>query len=337
MLRCGSVIGFDDVPMAELATLSLAEWPTDECKLQLLFGAVRMRHTVWILLMGATIFGSHLPSAAAKEIPLHDGWSLQSACKVSDSATTISSPEYRPVGWLTVSVPTTVLAAQVAAGVYKDVYFGMNLRSVPGASYPIGENFSNLPMPADSSYHCGWWYRKRFDLPTAEPGGRFALQFDGINYSADIWVNGVRIADQSQVRGAYRTYEFDVTQAVRTGMKNVVAVQVFAPTERDLGMNWVDWSPMPPDKNMGLWSDVRLVTGGPVAVRGHTAVWLRISRTTTADCRLLTVTADLRNGSSHGVPGRGGCRRCWPSSLTAGQHSGWRNGLHYLLPRFFPS
>ena len=314
MLRCGSVIGFDDVPMAELATPSLAEWPTDEGTLQLVFGAVRMRHTVWILLMGATIFGSQLPSAAAKDIPLHDGWSLQSACKVSDPATTISSPEYRPTGWLTVSVPTTVLAAQVAAGVYKDVYFGMNLRSIPGASYPIGENSSNLPMPADSPYHCGWWYRKRFDLPAAEPGGRFALQFDGINYSADVWVNGVRIADQSQVRGTYRTYEFDVTQAVRTGTKNVVAVQVFAPTEKDLGMNWVDWNPMPPDKNMGLWSDVRLVTGGPVAVR-HTAV-LTHFEDDNLQTALLTVTADLRNGSARAYRAR------WlPTLLAVVSHS----------------
>src|SRR5271166_6191499 len=190
-----------------------------------------MRHTTWILLMGSMIFASHSLSVMAKEIPLHDGWSLQSACKVSDPATTISSPEYRPAGWLAASVPTTVLAAQVAAGIYNDIYFGMNLRSIQGTSYPIGENFSNLPMPADSPYRCGWWYRKQFDVPAVEAGGRLSLQFDGINYSAEIWVNGIRIADQSQVRGAYRTYEFDITQTVHGGMKNVVAVQVFAPTE----------------------------------------------------------------------------------------------------------
>jgi exo-1,4-beta-D-glucosaminidase len=260
-----------------------------------------MRRTVWTLLMGVTLVGSHPHTAAAKGIPLHDGWSLQSACKVSDPGTTISSPEYRPTGWLAVSVPTTVLAAQVAAGIFKDVYFGMNLRSIPGASYPIGENFSNLPMPADSPYRCGWWYRKQFDLPATEPGGRFALQFDGINYSAEIWVNGKRMADQSEVRGAYRTYEFDITQAVHTAGKNILAVQVLAPTEKDLGMNWVDWSPMPPDKNMGLWSDVRLVNGGPVAVR-HAAV-LTHFEDDGLQAAMLTVTADLRNGSARAIQG----------------------------------
>jgi exo-1,4-beta-D-glucosaminidase len=251
--------------------------------------------------MGATIFGSQSRSAAAKEIPLHDGWSLQSACTVSDPGTTISSPDYHPAGWLALSVPSTVLAAQVATGAYKDVYFGMNLRSIPGASYPIGENFSNLPMPADSPYRCGWWYRRQFDVPTVEPGGRFTLRFDGINYSADIWVNGKPIADQSQVRGAYRTYEFDISPNIHPGAKNVVAIQVFAPTEKDLGMNWVDWSPMPPDKNMGLWSDVRLVNSGPVTVR-HSAV-LTHFEDDTLQTALLTITADLRNGSARAIQG----------------------------------
>ncbi len=260
-----------------------------------------MRRGVWILLTGVTVFGSYAHLAMAKEVPLHDGWKLQSACKVSDPGTVISSSGYRPMGWLAASVPSTVLAAQVAAGVYKDVYFGMNLRSIPGASYPIGENFSNLPMPADSPYHCGWWYRKQFDVPAAELGRRFSLQFDGINYSADIWVNGQRIADQSQVRGAYRTYEFDVSQAVHPGANNVVAFEVFAPTEKDLGMNWVDWSPMPPDKNMGLWSDVRLLSSGPVSVR-HTAVFTHFEDDT-LQTACLTVTADLRNGSARAMQG----------------------------------
>ena len=237
----------------------------------------------------------------AKEIPLHDGWGLQSACNVSDAGAAISSPDYNPARWLAASVPTTILAAQVAAGLYKDVYFGMSLRSIPGASYPIGENFSNLPMPPDSPYRCGWWYRKQFDVPAVEPGGRFSLQFDGINYSADIWVNGKRIADQSQVRGAYRTYEFDISQLIHAGAKNVVAVEVFAPTEKDLGMNWVDWSPMPPDKNMGLWSDVRLMESGPVAVR-HTAV-LTHFEDDTLQTALLTVTTDLHNESARAMEG----------------------------------
>jgi exo-1,4-beta-D-glucosaminidase len=82
-----------------------------------------------------------------------------------------------------------------------------------------------------------------------------------------VWVNGRRIADSTQVAGAYRTYEFDITAAALPGKANVVAVETFAPTETDLGINWVDWNPCPPDKDMGLWGAVDLVTSGPVSVR----------------------------------------------------------------------
>jgi exo-1,4-beta-D-glucosaminidase len=240
-------------------------------------------------------------AAMAKEVILHEGWTLQSACKLTDSGALISSAAYHPAGWLMASVPSTVLAAQVAAGIYKDIYFGMNLRSIPGTDYPIGTIFSKLPMPADSPYRCGWWYRKQFVVPAGEPGNRFSLQFDGINYSADIWLNGRRVADQSAVRGAYRTYEFDVSRDIHPGATNVVAIEVFPPAENSLAMNWVDWNPMPPDKDMGLWGSVRLVSSGPVTVR-HTAVFTHFEDDTLATA-LLTVTADLHNASDDALQG----------------------------------
>ena len=42
----------------------------------------------------------------------------------------------------------------------------------------------------------------------------------------------------------------------KPGKTNVLAVQIFAPTETDLAITFVDWNPAPPDKNMGLWRDV---------------------------------------------------------------------------------
>ena len=165
----------------------------------------------------------------------------------------------------------------------------------------MGEDFSNLPMSQDSPYHCGWWYRKAFRVPAADRGKTFWLNFGGINYSADIWVNGKQIAARSQVAGAYRTYEFDVTDSVDPGTENVVAVETFAPTETDLGINWVDWNPAPPDKDMGLWGPVSLVTSGPVSVRSPmAATHLPDDSLKEAD---LTVYGELRNATAHAVHG----------------------------------
>lgn len=239
-------------------------------------------------------------AAFGSETPLHDGWKLQSACKLTATGQNISAATYQPEGWISATVPSTVLAAQVAAGEFKNPYYAMNLRNIPGTSYPIGKNFSNLPMPQDSPYHCGWWYRKVFRIPAAEKGKTFWLYFGGINYRADIWLNGKLIANRDKVAGAYRTYEFNVTDYLTRG-DNVVAVETFAPTPLDLGINWVDWNPAPPDKDMGLWGPVSLRTSGPVAVRSPmAATHFTDSSLHEAD---LTVYGELHNASDKPVRG----------------------------------
>jgi len=239
---------------------------------------------------------------AADVTRLHDGWRLQSACDLQASGDTISGPDFSTNGWIGATVPTTVLAAQVAAGLFPDPYFGDNLRKIPGTSYPVGENFANLPMPADSPYRCGWWYRDAFTAPQVTAAGRrFWLHFGGINYRAEIWLNGHKIADSGQIAGAYRTYDLDVSGILKPGEGNVLAVEVFAPTEKDLGINWVDWNPAPPDKDMGLWGDVDLTTTGAVALRSPMVVThlpeenLQIAE--------LTVEAQVQNASDKDVQG----------------------------------
>jgi exo-1,4-beta-D-glucosaminidase len=226
----------------------------------------------------AVCAGQTSPPAAERSQTL-SRWSLASACAVKDGGEAISEAGYRSAGWKQVSVPSTVLAAQLAAGEFNklpssepgvrrfDPYFGMNLREIPGTSYPVGTFYSNQEIPASSPYACGWWYRAEFRLERVHGHGTHTwLRFAGINYSGEIWVNGQRIADRKRVAGAYRRYEFDVTEFVKPG-ENVVAVETFAPGAKDLGINWVDWNPCPADKDMGLWGAVKVLRSGPVTLR----------------------------------------------------------------------
>ncbi len=248
------------------------------------------------------LFAVPFAASAATVTPLRDGWRLQSACVAKADGATISAPGFATRDWLKTSVPSTVFAAQTADNVYPDPYFGMNLRNVPGVSYPIGANFSNLPMPGDSPYRCGWWYRTEFKASAdASHDQRLWLHFGGINYRGDIWVNGQRIADETTVAGAYRTYDFDVTDFVKSGETNVLAVETFAPSEKNLGINWVDWNPCPPDKDMGLWGNVDLVQTGPVTLRSPLAVTHFTDESLSAAD--LTVYAELRNATAHSVRG----------------------------------
>ncbi len=224
---------------------------------------------------------------------------MQSSRKVDESGEALSKPEFQPKGWYTVTVPTTVVSALGKNKVLPDPFFGMNLRQFPGVGYPIGANFSNLPMPPDSPYLIPWWYRKTFTLPADYKGKTIWLNFRGINYRANLWLNGKQVANSDQVAGAWRTYEFNVTAFAKPGAENVVAVEVFAPTETDLAITFVDWNPAPPDKNMGLWREVYLRASGPAAVR-YPAV---ISHVDASGNAQLTVTALLKNSTDHSVKG----------------------------------
>ncbi len=237
----------------------------------------------------------------AEQITLHDGWEVQSSSKVSGSGDKVSLEGFDTKGWYKTSAPKTVFAVLVENGVYRDPYFGMNLRSVAGIEYPIGGQFANLDMPADSPYAVPWWYRKEFEVPKQFKGHTAWMAFAGINYRAEIWINGKKVAGADQVVGAFRRYEFDVTDFIQAGRKNVVALSVSAPKAGELGITFVDWNPAPPDKDMGVWQEVVLSESGPVSLR-HAFVDtdLDLPGVETAH---LTVRAQLQNSSNEVVKG----------------------------------
>src|SRR4030095_550962 len=255
---------------------------------------------LFVTLSGSASFSWAASPSGSTVIPLQKGWSVQSSAKATEFGEEISSKVFQPKGWYVTTVPTTVVNAQVESGELPDPYFGMNLRKYPGMTYPIGLNtFNNFPMDKDSPYARSWWYRTEFELPAAYKGKTAWLHFKGINYRANLWVNGKKLADAKDVAGAYNIHEFDVTSFVAAGAPNVLAVEVFAPTEKELGINWVDWNPAPPDKDMGIWGDVYLTASGPVSVRSPQIV------THFPDASLkqadLTVMVELKNASEKSV------------------------------------
>jgi len=260
-------------------------------------------------LLGAALILLAVPACAqqarigvahgSSRMTLAGGWSLQSSSKVEATGAAISTPGFQVRGWHSVTVPTTVVAALVKDKFLPDPYVGMNLRKLPGVSYPIGAKFSNLPMPPDSPYLVSWWYRTQFRIPAQYEGKAIWLHFGGINYRANIWLNGKQLANSDEVAGAWRTYEFNVTGKTKAGAENVLAVQVFAPTENDLAITFVDWNPAPPDKDMGLWREVYLSACGPVAIRFPSVS----SHVAAANDAQLTVASLLKNATQEAVKG----------------------------------
>ena len=179
------------------------------------------------------------------------------------------------------TLPSTVLGGLVADHEYPDLYVGTNLRNV-----------------WEPRFQVPWWYRTEFELDDV-PGARTQLHFDGINYRADVYLNGTLVAGSDRVAGAFRTYTFDVTDVVHPGT-NALAVRVYpVDPKHDLTITWIDWSPLAPDHGMGIWHDVWLTRTGGVTVRDPQVVSdLPLPATDHAD---LTVTATVHNAGDSPV------------------------------------
>ncbi len=223
--------------------------------------------------------------ARPTELELKKGWLIQSGDRVTASGQIISREAFTAKGWYSASVPSTVLGSLVADGVFKHVFRGKNLDSVP-----------------DSIFVNPWWYRTSFRLPSKSTSGNHAiLKFLGVNYSADIWLNGHLIAGRDSVLGGFRQFEFDITRFAVFGGINVLAVKVYRPGPGAVTLGFVDWNPRPPDHDMGLWRPVVVRLCGDVAI-SRPFVATKVD-TATLKRAWLTVSAELANLTDHTVEG----------------------------------
>jgi len=214
---------------------------------------------------------------------MEDGWYIRSSASCKQAGEIISTPGFSVEGWYKTPVPTTVLAALVKNNLYKDIYFAKNLEKIPG-----------------DQFQQSWWYRKEFNLEALPSVSNARLVFEGINYRANIWLNGKKAASSDEIIGSFRIFDLDITSFIHAG-KNILAVEVFPPKKGDFTIGFVDWNPAPPDKNMGLWRGVKLRLSGPVSLN-HPFVQSKINLET-LDQAALTVNVDLVNHSKHQVSG----------------------------------
>ena len=217
-------------------------------------------------------------------VNLGDLWNIQSSEKAKGTGEEISRPGFKIDGWHPAVVPSTVLGTLVQNNVHRDIFFGKNLASVDAAAFDVA-----------------WWYRKEFTVPTLPGLTRTRLEFDGINYRANIWLNGRLVADAATTFGPFRRFVVDVTADVRRTEKNVLAVEVFPPRKGEPAIGWVDWNPAPPDRSMGLFREVRVRATGDVSIENPFVV-TKLDLPSLKEARL-TVSAELVNHSGADVAG----------------------------------
>src|SRR5215472_18151797 len=234
----------------------------------------------------------------AKSIELPRGWEIQSSCEVKVTGDQVSQTGFSTTGWHKTTVPNTVVGTLVDDKTYPDPDYGTNLKNLPGMNYSSATFFANQDMPDGSPFKCSWWWRYEFVVPAKFANKNVAIRFPGINYRANVWFNGQKIADAKDIAGTFRIFEFDLTRLVKAGEKNVIALEISAPGKQDLGITWVDWNPTPPDKDMGIWKEVTVTSSGPVAIRNP---FVKVQLNSAAAD--LTISIDARNDSAASLKG----------------------------------
>jgi hypothetical protein len=243
-----------------------------------------------------------------KPVTLSSGWQLADVEKASQPGETISSTGYKTDGWRAATVPGTVLTSLVNDGVYPEPTYGENNRP------------ESIP---ESLNKASYWYRTVMEIPANYAGRHIWLNFDGINYSSEIWVNGTEVGT---TRGAFIRGKFDVSKLVHPGQKAVLAVHVWPqphPGESHehtirtgMGHNggesaidgpaflctigW-DWIPAIRDRDAGIWRKVYLSATGSVLVKDPLVTTdLPLPKTDSSD---IGVQATLENVSDQPVKG----------------------------------
>ncbi|HKE79129.1 MAG TPA: hypothetical protein VKB54_07465, partial [Solirubrobacteraceae bacterium] len=138
---------------------------------------------------------------------LTSGWKVQSSAVATDPGSAISDPGYSTAGWLPISQPETLMAALVENNRYPNIFFSDNLAKVDPSQFDVN-----------------WWYRDQLQIHPRE-GQHTFLVMNGVASRANLWVNGTKVADQSQLQGSYSRLEFDITPYARDG-DNAIALDV---------------------------------------------------------------------------------------------------------------
>ena len=233
------------------------------------------------------------------------GWKLQRESQVQNPGVVISKAGYKDPDWVVATVPGTILTSYLNAGALPDPNYGQNQLHI-----------------SDSFFYSDFWYRNEFTPPAAAPGQQQWLNFDGINWKANVFLNGESLG---RIEGGFMRGRFNVTGKLIPGQPNAIAVRVEKeatpgsakqktfespgpnggapgadnPTYHS-SIGW-DWIPTIRGRNTGIWGDVYVETTGAVTLENpfvHST--LPLPNTASAD---IFVEVDLVNHANSAIQG----------------------------------
>jgi len=192
---------------------------------------------------------------------LNSGWLCANVKEVNANGLQISEKGFAVSSWMNATVPGTVLTTLLNNKKVPDPFYGMNNEKIADI-YKTGNDYYT------------YWFVKDFD-EKAIGNEQVWLQFRGINYKADIFLNGKKVNPQI-IEGMHLRSQFNITKLLAANGKNRLAVIVHPPdvvgnpnggqggdgtiargltTQYTAGWDWIQ--PIR-DRNTGIWDKVTI-------------------------------------------------------------------------------
>jgi exo-1,4-beta-D-glucosaminidase len=215
---------------------------------------------------------------------LSSDWKMQPADKLNNvDEMSVSLNDFNADSWYEAVVPGTVLGSLATKKVVEDPYFGINMQKVDA---------SQFKQP--------WWFRKSFHLTAEDLGKKISLRFNGINYRADLYLNGKKVVGMDSFAGAFRMFTFDISNFVKEG-KNTLALKILQHADGEYSIGFVDWNPLPIDRNMGIFREVILEINEGIKIRSP-FVYSKVNKENLKDADLF-IQSELINSGDATVKG----------------------------------
>jgi exo-1,4-beta-D-glucosaminidase len=241
----------------------------------------------WIFFAGFFLVSSCTrpePKNQSQVISLKSDWKIQSSEKLAGTEDkSISENGFDVSGWYEGVVPGTVMGALSDFKVIEDATFGINMKNMD-----------------PTQFQKPWWYRSTFKITEDDLLKNVSLRFNGINYRADLWVNGNKIADSDKFAGSFRMFSFNINPYIKAG-ENTIALKISQYADGEYLLGFCDWNPLPTDRSMGIFREVFLEINEGVKIRSP-FVYAKVD-TVSKSAAELYIQAEIVNSTDKAVEG----------------------------------
>ncbi len=241
---------------------------------------------------------------------LNSGWKCAQLAEVKENGIALSQNNYPTNNWIPATVPGTVLTTLLNNQKVPDPFYGMN-----------NERIKDIYQTGRDEYT--YWFVRDFEEAAPGKGHQVYLNFRGINYSCEIFLNGKKVNPKTHV-GMFLRQSYNITSFINKNGKNRLAVLVYPPDQvgnpnggqggdgriaKGVGLQYTagwDWIQPVRDRNTGIWDKVTIERTGEINILNPHVITIVPGIRKVAGVQqpvIIKASAELQNPTDHAVKG----------------------------------